>query len=331
MEREDSSRAASHVLRSIFGVAVAMMNNPTLRSNMSSFWKLALMSSLLGCTVGVAQPSGIFSHLRIQSSAVWADNLSRTSHLPTQKSSQIYNLIGTVDHRHQLDRNWMLITEVELAGQYVTQYDALNNINATTRLKLRHKFGLGPFATVIDFSTQLTGTSFKETGRNGWLFEAGASASKRITESLQLTGGASWNHFSAKRNTYNVSTDRLFLEGSWDITDRWRISLGGSRIEGKFVANAAGAIWSSAIGGQLGPEISQHYNTLAWEVSDTFGPGWVAYRNRESNVDQWWVELSPALSDQTSLSLRYEFNKAINAIGIRYDTIFWSLGLNHQF
>jgi len=263
-----------------------MMTKPTIRPNMSLYWKLIISSGLLGCTLGVAQPSGIFSHLRIQSSAVWADNFSRTSHLPTQKSSQVYNLSGTVDNRHQLDRNWLLISKGEIARQYVTKYTALNNINATARLKLRRKFGLGPFAPVIDFSTQLTGTSFKETGRNGWLFEAGVSASKRLTESLRLTGGASWNHYSAKRRTYDVSTERLFLESSWDITERWRISLGASRIHGQFVANAAGKIWSQAIGGQLGPEIFQHYNTLAWEVSDTFGPGWVAYRNRDSTIDQ---------------------------------------------
>lgn len=296
------------------------------------FFKITISIILL--TTGLiskAQTGDLFSDLRIRASSTWSDNLSSTSHAPTLKSGQYFTLSGMLDHMRQLDRDWLLIMEAEALFENVPKFSALNSISGVGRIKVQRKFGLGAFAPVLEFNTAATATSFQENPRSGLQLEAGAKLSKRFSNTLQFGGGINWEDYDAKHRTFDVRTHRVFLEGVWDLTQRWRLSAGASRIWGQFVANADGSIWPLAIGGQLGPEIFQHYNTLAWEVSDTFGSGWVAYRNRESTVDQWWVELSPAITDQTSISLRYEFNRAINAIGIRYDSAFWTLGLNHQF
>ena len=295
--------------------------------------QIIIFLSFLLCSASLckAQSAGTFSGLRLQASSTWADNLNRSSHIPSVKSGQFYTASGTLDYSRQLNRNWIIIAEGEVVTNIVKKYSGLNSLSGTGKAKIRRKFGLGAYAPIFEASVGATVSSFKETARNGTQLEAGLRVSKRLTHALQFSGGINWEDFNARHRTYDVRTHRVFLEGNWDVTDRWRLSAGATRIWGQFVASAAGAVWPLALNGQLGPEVFQHYNTLAWEVSDTFGPGWVAYRNRESQVDQWWVEISPALTDRTSLSLRYEFNKSINAIGIRYDAIFWTLGLNHQF
>jgi len=299
---------------------------------MMKFPQITLVSCLLfSGLLCEAQTAGTLSNLRLQTSTTWAKNINRTSHDPSLKSGEFYTVSATLNYMKQLNRNWALIGEGEVVHHNVRKYSGLNSFSGIGKAKLRRKFGLGPFAPILEASVGMTISSFNETARNGTQLEAGLRVSKRLTHALQFSGGVNWEDFNARRRTYDVRTHRALFEGNWDITDRWRLSAGASRIWGQFVASAAGGVWPLALNGQLGPEIAQHYNTLSWQVSDTFGPGWVAYRNRESTVDQWWVEISPALTDRTSLSLRYEFNELVNAIGIRYEATSWSLGLNHQF
>ncbi len=297
-----------------------------------NFFKASLAFALLSSACLVeAQPNGPLAHPRLQVSSTWTDNISSTSHLPTLKSGQYVTLNSTLDHTRQLDRNWLLIAEAGAELVNVPEFSALDSISATGQVKARRKFGLGPYAPYLQIHLAATVSHVEENPRSGFLWETGARLAKRLNHSLQIAGGINWDDYNAKHRTFDVRTHQVYLEGIWDITDRWRLSAGANRAWGHYVANADGNIWPLAIGGQLGQEIFQHYNTLAWEVSDSFGPGWVAYRNRASTMDHWWVELSPALSDKTSLSLRYQSSQTSNAIGILYEAVSWTFGLNHQF
>ncbi|MCF7687425.1 MAG: hypothetical protein K9M98_00670 [Cephaloticoccus sp.] len=282
-------------------------------------------------SVSRAQPADIFSHLRLQTSAIWADNISRTSNVATQQSSQVYNLSGTWDQMHQVNRHWLLVTQVELAAVKVAKFDALNSFTASADATFRRKFGLGPLAPTLDFRGKLSGSSLKEAGRSGWQIEGRIVAAKRLTDSIKLSALAGWEEYSARHQAYDVITHRATAEIQWDITARWQLAGGGGRIWGEFVTNAAGSVWARAVGGSFGPVVRDHYQSLAWETSNTFGPGWVAYRVRDSRADLWWVELSPALNDSTSLTFRFEAVHMVNAIGVHYESAFSSLSLNHRF
>jgi len=268
---------------------------------------------------------------QVQAAATWADNLSRTSHLPTQKSARIFTAGATIAASRQLTGDWLLATEGELSIQHVPRYDGLDRLGAGAALDLRRKFGLGPYVPVLHLEASLRGESARESGRSGWQSAAGIRLAQRFSELWRASGGAGWTHFIARHEPFDVQSRRIFLETSLDLATRWQVSLGAARQRGEFTANAAGAVWSQAIGGGLGPEIFSHYNTLAWEVSNTFGPGWVAYRIRDSRADQWWLEIAPALTDRTTLALRYEAVRVVNALGIRYDSAFWTLRLARRF
>lgn len=278
-----------------------------------------------------AHASSRLSALRLSASTTWAENISRASAVPTQKSDEYQTLTLATDYFRQLTGNWLLIGTANLEFQRMDTFTALNHGTGTGTLKLRRKFGLGPFAPVFDLSAALAASDFKEDGRSGWQYTLSSSLTKRLTETLSLSARAAVMEYYAHRAVYDTRNRQLTLDGNWDITPRWRFNFGGGRIWEEFVVNAAWPIWGQAIGGVYGSIIKDHYRSLEWDVTDTFGPGWVAYRIRDSHVDLWWAGLSPALTDQTSLDLRYEFARVTNGIGIKYNTSNWTFGLNHHF
>lgn len=267
----------------------------------------------------------------VQASTAWIDNLSRTSHGPTQKSARVDEVAVRFTTTRQLARDWLLFTEAGASLQHVDRFDALDRAGATGQLTLRRKFGLGSYAPIVEASGSLAGHAYRESGRNGWQPDVTVRFGKRLAESWRAAAGAGWTHLVAREEPYDVTTRRLFLELHHDVADGWQVGVGAARQWGEFTANAAGAIWAQAIGGGLGPVIFNHYNTLAWAVTDTYGPGWVAYRVRDSRADSWWAELAPALTDRTALAVRYGAVRVTNAIGIEYDTSTWTLSLVHRF
>jgi hypothetical protein len=292
---------------------------------------LLALGSALALAMSPARTSALTFDTQVQAAATWAENLSRTSHLPTQKSARVFAAGTTLANSRQITSDWLLVTESELSIQNVPRYDGLDRFGGGASLSLRRKFGLGPYVPVLQLEASLHGESARESGRTGWQPAAGVRLSQRFTELWRASGGAGWTHFIAEHEPFDVQSRRIFLETSLDLTSRWQVTLGAARQRGEFTANAAGAVWSQALGGALGPAIFNHYNTLAWEVSNTFGPGWVAYRIRDSRADQWWLEIAPALTERTTLTMRYEAVRVINGIGIRYDSTFWTLSLAHRF
>jgi hypothetical protein len=267
---------------------------------------------------------------RLGATAAYAENISRTSFEPTAEDAAVFALDGAYLHAKQLARNWTFIGALEVGAENVGEFSGLNRRSAGARATVRHKFGLGPMVPVLEGGAALTAVRFHENGRSGWREEGFVSLSQRITASWRVVAAASWESFTASRAPFDTHARRLGLETHYDVTDTWQFGAGASRMHGQLVANAAWSVWGQAIGGGLGPAVQQYYTRIPWEVSHTFGPGWVAYRV-ECRADFWWAQLSARLSDRTSMPLRYESVKVINRIGVRYDSAFWSLGVLHRF
>ena len=289
-----------------------------------------LGSALLGW-LGLGLVPAAAAEFSVNAATAWVDNLSRTSHAPTQKSARVDEVAARLATARQLSRDWLLFADAGASLQHVGHFDALDRVGATGALTLRRKFGLGPYAPVFEASGSLSGQAFRESGRSGWQPDVMLRYSQRLTASWRAAAGAGWTHFVARDEPYDVTNRRLFLETQYELAAGWQIAAGAARHWGEFTANAAGAVWAQAIGGGLGPVIFDHYNTLAWAVTDSFGPGWVAYRIRNSRADSWWAELAPALTERTSVALRYAAVRVTNAIGIEYDTSAWTLSLSHRF
>ena len=276
-------------------------------------------------------PLGAGAHeFRLQAAASWVENISRTSFEPTAKNAAVFTADGAFSHVNPFAPGWTAILSAEGGIEHVPEFRPLDRASLGLRGTLRKKFGLGPLAPVAEAGLALGRTEFNESGRSGWRSEGTLSLGKRITETWRVTASASWESYSAVRAPFDTHQRRLGLETAWDVTDRWRLGAGGSRLHGQLTANAAWFVWSQAISGGFGPVVNTYYNSIPWAVTDTFGPGWVAYRV-DCRADFLWGETSFAWSDDTRITLRRESVKVINRIGIRYDSEIWSLGFVHRF
>lgn len=288
-------------------------------------WSLALALGL-----GTVVPVGRALEVSAQAGATWSDNLSRTSAPPNRKSAATYAASATVVQVRQLSRNWQLFASGEAGVETVPDYAALNATHGGLALRLRRKFGLGPLAPVLDLNAGLTGVALHESGRSGWKTEAGLTLGQRLTETWRVAAGGGWQEYYASHHPFDLRSHRLTLETGWDVTGRWSLAAGAARQWGELTANAAGRVYQSALTGGLGPRVADYYNRIPWEVANTFGPGWVAYRI-DNVADFRWLQLSYSFGANTAVSLRYETVKVVNRAAVRYDTDMWSLSIARRF
>ena len=293
-------------------------------SSRSLFWTTTFFLGL-ACTA-----SGAFSNLRLQTSANWAENISRSSSALDWADAMTYEAGISTDHRQQFTSSLTGMVQLQAGALFRPQYNRNDELNLGLTGELRKKFGLGPMAPILTATGSITGKSARMSGNDGWTVTGALNASKRITEAWRLSATADWHNHYADSATFDVRYQRIFGELFWDITDRWQVSYGYGRFWGDFTANASPIIWPRAIGGLLGPAISNYYNAMPWEVTDSYGPGWVTYRvYGKSRL--WWLQVSPAFTDRTSLSLRYDSVFTVNKVNVKYRTDKWTLSLLHNF
>ena len=292
--------------------------------------KIVALSTLGACLAQLCAPSLPALEFRAEIDASWVKNLSRTSFAPSRKSAAAYAATITALQARPLTREWQLFLSGEAGANWVPKFTGLDSLHGGLHAQLRRKFGLGPLAPVLDFHGGLTGCAVREGGRSGWQAGAGLTLSRRLTEFWRVAAGGEWEKYFASHQAFEVDHRSLSLESTWDLSERWQLGLGARRLWGQLTANARYDIYDTALDGGFGPAIANYYNRIPWEISNTFGPGWVAYRI-DCDADFWWVQLTVTLGPNTSLPLRYETVKVINRVGVRYDTDLWSLGLVHRF
>jgi hypothetical protein len=303
---------------------------PPALNRLAAFLAAGLLLPVLG-----AQPSGVPGwleslHLTASGTAARVDNISRTSHEPSRKDAETYELNLASTHARQLAPNLLLVATGEAATLNVPDYELNDNVRVTGRLALRRKFGLGPQATVLQFSAGATYKAARFGADRGWTTEAGLQLSKRVLPNLRLAALTSWLEHNARSATFDLNQHSYGIEAQWDINERWTLSGSASRLEGDIVANASWPIWGTALGGGFGPAVQQYYTARPWTTTNLYGTGWVSY-NVEADVDLWSVSLGYALSGHTSLELRKSAAYVVNVLGIAYPTDSWSLSLTHRF
>lgn len=292
---------------------------------MNSPRRLFIPLLVLACTVTARAHD-----FRMSATATYADNFSRTSNLPTQQSTSLWDLDGSFTHAWQLAPNWTLIGSLEGNAERVADFSTMDRLTGTARATVRHKFGLGPMVPVLDVGGALSSVNFREHGRSGWRAEGFARLTQRLTDYWRVGLTANMESFSAAHSTFDTHAHQVGLETYVTPDDRWQFGLGTARLYGQVVANAAPAVWQKAINGDFGSAIYDYYNVIASETSNTFGPGWVAYRV-DCRADFWWAEISYELNAHTRIPLRLDKVIVDNRVGVRYIIKYWSIGILHSF
>ncbi|MCM2275365.1 MAG: hypothetical protein NDI75_11300 [Candidatus Didemnitutus sp.] len=260
----------------------------------------------------------------------WTENLSRSSSARDWQDVLTLHADATAAWSRQLTGNLTLITEVEAAAQLAPDFSQLSQGELTLRAEARRKFGLGPLAPTLAGRLALTGRAAGIEQDNGLTQHLALQAGKRLTESWRIAATAeTWKHH-ARTDAFDISYRRYFGEVSWDITERWQLSSGYGRFNGSFTANASAFVWNRALTGLLGPAIQEYYTITPQAVTDSYGPGWVTYKVH-GTARYWWLQLSPALSDTTTITLRYENTLMKNIVNVKYRQLSWSAALVHRF
>jgi hypothetical protein len=268
--------------------------------------------------------------IRADASIHWTENLARTSAAANERDAYGADVHGSAGWSRQLAPNLSALTHVEAALHATPKYELREHASLGVGANLRYKLGLGPLAPVFAASASAAAKIARLDDDSGFTTMLEVHGTKRLHEAVLVGATIEWKRHRADSATFDVGHRRYTAHASWDVTDRWRISHGHARLEGSFTANAAGAAWNRAIGGQVSPEVTSYYNSIPWQVTEIYGPAWVTY-NVSGRAKYWWLEISPALTERSSLTLRYEQVAARNLIGIEYDQSIWSLSLAHQF
>lgn len=263
-------------------------------------------------------------------SATWAENISRSSSPLDWADAMTYEASVSADHHRQFSSGLTGTFVAEASALHRPEFNRNDEVNLGVRGELKQKFGLGPLAPTLAAEGGITGKSARIAGNDGYTVRGALVASKRITESWRLAVTGDWHSHYADSSVYDVRYQRLFGELSWDITERWQVTYGFGRFWGDFTANASPLIWPRAIGGLLGAPIAKYYNAMPWIVTDSYGRGWVTYRVYGSS-QLWWLQVAPALTERTSLSMRYDSVYTTNKVNVKYRTDQWSLSVLHTF
>lgn len=269
-------------------------------------------------------------HATATMSASWVENASRTSFAPTRKDAAVYQFDAGLSRHQQLTGNWLFNANADASYTSEPAFDRNSNLQLGPTLGLQRKFGLGPLAPVLQVDAGFGYKSARIAADSGWTAEAGLRLSKRVLPELRVAASGRWLEHYAKSATFDLQQRTFALEAVWDINEHWRLSGTASWLQGRVVANAGWSVWARAIGGSFGTTVSNYYNSIPWEVTDSYGPGWVAY-NVAARANLLSFTLARTLTARTSVELRYGSAYVVNHIDIRYPTDSWGLALTHRF
>ena len=267
---------------------------------------------------------------RMESSATWSENIARASNPANWFDTIRQDTRFTASLLTPLATSLSLITELEAGYETVPRYPRNTAYSAGARAIVRYKFGLGPYTPVVTADTSLSRRDARMDGDTGWLATGAVRLSQRFNDSWRASVTGDWTQHYAAHAPFDVRHHRFLGTITYDLNSIWQLTYGRGRLWGDVTANAGGSIWTRALAGLLGADIGRYYNTVAYETTDSYGPGWVTYRVT-GHSDFWWLELAPALGPNTSLPLRYESTFTVNVVGVKYRQDLWTVGILHRF
>ncbi|MBM3852861.1 MAG: hypothetical protein FJ399_06860 [Verrucomicrobia bacterium] len=280
---------------------------------------------------GALAASRLAAHsLRVEASATWAENISRSAAASDWRDATKYETRGQYSHFREWHRGFFTSGEIAAGLEHVPRFTALDTLTLGASGQLRQKFGLGPFAPALALDAGLARRDARLDPSDGWTLNAALRLGQRFAPAWRAALAGDWQQHCARSPIFDTKHHRAYGTITWDLSDRWSLTHGNGRLWGSFTANASSGVWSRALSGALGSALSTYYNAISWGATGAFGPGWVTYLV-DGRVSFWWLELSPALGRNTSLPLRYDSLVSVNHVGVKYRQDLWTVQVLHRF
>lgn len=267
----------------------------------------------------------------IASSAVArTENISRTFNEATRKDATTWDFMLTGSARRQVSRETMLGLSAEAGTFLEPSFDRNNRSSFGARANAQWKFGLGPFAPVLQGEVGLIYQATRLGSARGFTTEVSLRAAKRITSEVRASVFARWSDHAAKGRTFDTTQFASEVDVTWDFAEQWSLSASAGWQDGDLVVNASPGVWAAALADVLNPRATAYYRSLNREVTELYGPGWVSYRN-EARTNLWSAALAYRPSNELTVELRLSDLHVVNHVGARYPSRSWGLSASWHF
>jgi len=233
--------------------------------------------------------------------AVFHDNnLSRALSASDIVSDTALNLAASGGFYFAFDENGAVALTGDLRASQFQRFHGMNNVALGGTASWSRKFGLGAFAPWAKVSASFSGEQYSESIRDGMRTNVTLRAGQRVSERLELSGGGSFERYSADSvvsvvpglsgDAFSLEGRTLFARADYALNERWAAFAG--------VAFRDGDVTTST---RRNPEIFEYSNAVT--LDPAFGSDYIAYRLSGTTTWVFTAGASMAMGDYSSVNL----------------------------
>ena len=208
--------------------------------------------------------------------------------------------------RHiSLDDRSAVTLSADLRAAEFRRFHGMNNVALGATASYRRKFGIGPFAPWASISGALAREKYGENIRDGQRSILLLRAGRRLTESVDLSGGGSLERYAADRvlqvvpglsgDVFSIKGRNLFARADYALNERWTGYAGIDLRHGEVVAST-----------RRDPEIFEYSSAVTTDPA--FGADYVAYKLAG---ETWSVLAGASWAVNPHASLNFGLTRAI--------------------
>jgi hypothetical protein len=297
-----------------------------MRTDCSRF--LSLLPSFLLLLLPVAARGQAFAD--IQAEVLHNDNLTRSERSIDVKEDSAAALTAIGGIRLRPGTYTGLTLTGTLNRTQFRRYTGLSSWEAGVAANLSHKFGIGELAPALSLELGIGRNEYNRGLRDAWIYRADLRLQKRLTSTLNLSGGLRYEERDGDHNVPRVIPTFPRPGNSWDLRSH-SFFLGAEQ-------DLGAATWiSAAYQLQDGDVVStatsypKIFNTAtAITLDPLYGPTTVAYRI-PAHTHMLALDLNRAVFESSTIYLGVEYQQTHGRNGIDYDVGLLRGGFIHSF
>jgi hypothetical protein len=267
---------------------------------------------LLACSGALLAPTAARADWLLDAAAgyTYDDNLPNALNDSDRKADSALSASVRAGISEQLATNTGLTLALLAEQNLYLRYSGLTNFGAGAQARLRHKFGLGADTPWAALSAQALHRNYHYDYRDGWQYDAGLTAGKRLSERLSVQGSVHYDRYTADRLQPTIlpgfPTDAYDVWG-WTFGARAAYAITESDLLSAAYAWRNGTVTAIT---PRDPEILEYSSALARDPVFGTEPPLVAYRiaGKTDIVSLAW---SHAFSPRISMTMSYLYRRTV--------------------
>ncbi|MEO8045310.1 MAG: hypothetical protein ABI674_10430 [Spartobacteria bacterium] len=230
----------------------------------------------------------------------YLDNLSNSNRAADARDDFSFAGHASFGRFGALTDDLRLTVTADLDARAFARYDDFNSLTIGSTTALRYRFGLGAMAPFVRAEASGGYAAFQQSFQSGGRFRTGVTVGKRFTERFALDASYFYEDSGGEIRVFDRFSHTFALNGSFELTQRTRLSAGCELRTGEVVSYA------------VPPRPDIVALAIDRRMVDTFGRPYVAY-NFEAITNSLSLGVSQALTPSLSLDARYEWHYTTRA------------------